>query len=122
MNFSVDYDGILKTMILLTVLKIFSGTQESANFFGKLGSQKSVDRNSSFGANIIPHKFQQGPMFYSWDSASSKILAMPLLTGSILCGYSLLELWWLFTPLYSMKNITFGRIVIVSKEVIEDKS
>ncbi len=71
MNFGVACDGILKTVLLRTVLKIFWGAQENANFSGKLRSQKSVDRNSSFGTNIIPHKFQLGPILslisFNWD-------------------------------------------------------
>jgi hypothetical protein len=84
MNFGVACDGILKTVILPTVLKIFWGgeAQKNANFSGKLRSQKSVDRNSSFGANIIAHKFQLGPNLQSWDPASRKILAPPLILSS----------------------------------------
>jgi hypothetical protein len=63
MKFDVAFGGILKSSTLMTVLKISGGgAQENANFFGKLRSKKLVGRNSSFGTNIIPHKFQLGPL------------------------------------------------------------
>ena len=54
MRFDIACDGILKNKILQTVLEIFWGAQENANFFGKLVLQKSFDRNSSLEANSIP--------------------------------------------------------------------
>ncbi len=65
MKFDVDYDKIVKDETLQKTKILKRGARPKKTDFANSDHKTHFEENSSFGSNIILHKFRMGPVLQS---------------------------------------------------------